>query len=136
MAFFAGLAIYALVVASDPKFNLFYIVMLLFTVLFPSLIYLNFRVLNITITRSHIGLRYGLGNRLVIRISEVVGCKQIRSSFSRYLGAGVRLGTDGSWAYIVYFGDAVKVSRREGKAIVFSTRKADEVCSLIDSLTS
>lgn len=121
VAFFSGLAFVALAVTSDPKLTLFYTVMFLFTVLFPSLLYVSFRVLNITITGSQIDVKYGLGTRTIIPISEVVGCAKIKSGFSGYGGAGVRLGADGSWAYILYFGDAVRVTRKEGRAIVFST---------------
>jgi hypothetical protein len=136
IAFFSVITISALILTSDPKFTFFYTVMFLFMVLFPILLYLNFRVLNIAITRSQIDLRYGLGNRMIISIGEVVECEQIKASFSRYGGAGIRLGMDGSRAYVLYFGDAVKLSSKEGKAFVFSTRKADKVCSLINSLTS
>jgi hypothetical protein len=136
IAFFSVITISALVLTSDPKFTFFYTVMFLFMVMFPTLLYLNFRVLNIDIPGSHIVLRFGIGNRLVIPICEVVECEQIKASFSRYGGAGIRLGMDGSRAYVLFFGDAVKVTNKEGKAFVFSTRKADKVCSLIDSLTS
>jgi hypothetical protein len=138
MMFLLGLAMGAVVIASGAEyvFTLFYAVTYLITILFLGMVYVSFRVLYITIAGSYIDLRYGFSTHTAIPMNEVVGFERIKTSLSKYGGAGVRFGTDGSRAYVLYFGDAIRVSRKVGRAVVFSTRRASEVCDLLSNLTS
>ena len=94
-------------------------------------VYWNFRVLEITITKQEIIVKYGSFNYKKIPLTDVTGCECIKASLRRYGGVGVRKGTDGSKAYTTDTGDAVKVTPRLGKSFAFSTRRPNEVCQVV-----
>lgn len=91
----------------------------------------NYRAVEIRVTRDAFEARYGLFNRTVIPASQVVSCQPTRASFGRYLGIGVRMGRDGSWAYTTSFGPAVEVRRRSQKPFVVSTNRPQELCNAV-----
>lgn len=95
----------------------------------------NYRVIEIRVTRAAFEARFGLFNHTIIPTSQITGCEITRARFRRYLGIGVRMGTDGSWAYTTSFGPAVEVRRRSQKPFLVSTSRPQELCdSIMQSL--
>ena len=115
----------------NPQLLLFCTALMVSVTVFFLLLYWNFRGLRITITKNAINARYGAFNYKEISMEDVVACKIVRTGLRRYGGVGIRLGTDGSWAYSTSFGHAVKVDPREGRSFVFSTENPKHVCDLI-----
>lgn len=77
-------------------------------------------------------LRFGLVAKK-IPIKEVIGATVEDARAGNYGGIGIRYGADGTVAYIRNFGPAVKLTRKEGRPLLFSTRSALEVSRLINS---
>ncbi|MGC9779527.1 MAG: hypothetical protein HZR80_09830 [Candidatus Heimdallarchaeota archaeon] len=98
------------------------------------LIGLNFRGLRITLTKNVIKIKFGIFNKKIISLDELVSCEVIKASFGKYYGMGIRLGSDSSWAYITDFGDAVKLTYQESKLFVFSTKNYPEICKILTVL--
>ena len=98
------------------------------------LLYLNFRILRITITESHLKVRYGKFQRKIIPIAKMTECEHIQISFKEYGGIGIRLGRDGTWAYNTSLGDAVKVIITDERPFAFSTVNPERVCTLLRGL--
>lgn len=101
------------------------------TILGLGLVAWNYRAVEIRVTRRAFQARYGLLNRTVIPLADVVDCRPMRSTFGRYLGVGLRLGLDGSWAYTTSFGPAVEVLRRSRRPFVVSTNRPQELCQAV-----
>ena len=91
-----------------------------------------FAHLTIDVDQKRIRLRLGLF-RKEIPLDDVSGAVPDRPKARTYPGLGLRFGTDGSMAFITSFGEGVKVSRREGSPVVFSTHHATQVIQIIDS---
>jgi len=91
-----------------------------------------FAHLTIDIDQKRIRLRLGLF-RKEIPLNDVSSAVPDRPKARTYLGLGLRYGTDGSMAFITSFGEGVKVSRRDGSPVVFSTRHATQVIQTINS---
>ncbi len=102
--------------------------------LFIFLMYWNFRGLKITLTKYHLEVDYGVLNRKKIDLHQISGCEITKANFRKYGGVGIRLGTDGSWAYNTDFGEAVKLTFQEARPFVFSTRDPQKICNLINDL--
>lgn len=96
--------------------------------------YGNYRGIHIRITSDELIIRYGLLNRKHIPISNIVSCEPTKANFGKYLGVGIRYGTDGSWAYSTSFGNAVKIIQLKGTPFVFSSNNPDEICSIISRM--
>ena len=98
------------------------------------LLYMNFRVLRITITESHLEVRYGKFQRKIIPVTTMIDCEHIQISFKEYGGIGIRLGRDGTWAYNTSLGDAVKITIPGERPFAFSTANPGKVCQLIQEI--
>ncbi len=98
---------------------------------FLVLVLWNYRGIRIRVTRDAFEARYGLFNRTRIAMEDVIDCAPDRAPFGRYLGIGVRGGLDGSWAYTTSFGDAVRVTRTNGRPLVVSSREPGRVCEAV-----
>ncbi len=100
------------------------------------LIYWNYRGLKITLTKNQLDVEYGIFNHKKIPIKKITRCEITKANFRIYWGVGIRLGTDGSWAYNTDFGEAVKLTFQDGRPFVFSTRNPQEICNLINKLSN
>ena len=98
------------------------------------LVYWNYRRLKITITKNQLDVEYGIFNHRKIHIKKITGCEITKANFRKYGGVGIRYGSDGSWAYNTDFGEAVKLTFQNSRPFVFSTRKSQEICNLINKL--
>lgn len=96
--------------------------------IFFVLIGLNFRGIQITLTKNEITVKFGLLNKKTISFDELVACEVIQNTFGKYFGLGVRIGLDSSLAFVTNFGDAVKLTYQENKLFVFSSRNSQEIC--------
>lgn len=97
---------------------------------FILFVFYNFRGLRIQISGDRLSVVYGLFNRKSFQLQEITSCT-ITRSFGRYMGIGVRYGTDGSMAYTTSFGSAVEIVPKAGRAFVFSSNYPDKVCEII-----
>ena len=104
--------------------------------LFIFLIYWNYRVLKITLTKNQLEVEYGIFNHKKIPIKKITICEITKANFRNYWGVGIRLGVDGSWAYNTDFGEAVKLTFQDGRPFVFSTRNPQKICNLINKLSN
>jgi len=118
----------------DPQFILMSTVVIVSVTLAFVLLYLNFRVLRITITRSHLKVTYGRLNRKIVPLEKMTDCEHIQIRLKEYGGIGVRLGRDGTWAYNTSLGDAVKVGISGERPFAFSTAYPEDVCELLQGL--
>lgn len=89
-------------------------------------VFINFRTLEITVTGEQLTVGYGF-IRSRVRLGDIVYVESIRPPFWRYGGFGIRWGWDGSVGYIVDYRRGVRVTRRRGMPIFFSTRDPERV---------
>jgi hypothetical protein len=94
-------------------------------------LYLNLRTLRIRVTESQLRVAFGVIGTS-IPLSEVLLVEAEKPSFWRYGGLGIRWGWDGSVGYLMNYGEAVRVTRRRGRAILFSTRSPTEAVAVIE----
>ena len=99
--------------------------------LFLFLIWLNFRGIRITITESEIQVKYGVINKKTISFDKIVSCEVTKATFKKYIGFGVRIGTDNSLGFTTGFGNAVKLATSDKRPFVFSTKNPQEICDLL-----
>ena len=93
---------------------------------------LNYRGLLITISEEVIKVKYGLLNRKTISVDNLVSYEPTKATFNKYLGFGVRIGTDSSLAFTTSFGDSVKlVIEDSSRPFVFSSKVPQEICELL-----
>ena len=102
--------------------------------LFILLIYWNYRGLQITLTNDQLEVAYGIFNHRRIALNNITSCDITKACFRTYGGVGIRFGLDGSWAYNIDFGEAVKLTFQQGRPFVFSTKNPQKVCNLIINL--
>jgi hypothetical protein len=102
---------------------------------FLLFLFWNYRGLRIQISSKELFVVYGLFNRKSFLLTDIVSCKKTKASLGRYWGIGVRYGSDGSVAYTTSFGDAVEVAPKIGRKFVFSSKRPDEVCEVIQGNT-
>ena len=98
---------------------------------FIFFVFWNYRGLSIRISVERLTVEYGAFNKKSFLLQDIVSCKRTRASIGRYLGVGVRYGSDGSIAYTTSFGDAVEVAPKVGRTFVFSSNRPDRVCEAI-----
>ena len=104
--------------------------------LFIILMYLNYRGLKITLTSNKLEVAYGIFNHKEILLKKITRCDITKAYFRTYGGVGIRLGSDGSWAYNTDFGEAVKLTFQNGRPFVFSTKNPQKICNLIHELSN
>ncbi len=96
-------------------------------------LYFSLRTLRIRVTESQLRVGFGvLGTS--IPLSEVLLVEPEKPSFWRYGGGlGIMWGWDGGVGYLMTYGEAVRVIRRRGRAIVFSTHNPNAVIEVIQN---
>jgi hypothetical protein len=97
-------------------------------------IFINFRTLEINVSGGRLTVGYGF-IRSRVRLSDILHAEIITPPFWRYGGLGVRWGWDGSVGYIVDYRRGVRVTRRRGMPIFFSTRNPEKILQIIDHET-
>ena len=100
---------------------------------FILVLFLNFRGIKIQLNPESLTVEYGWLNRKSIRLDEIVSCRLVKASFSRFGGVGVRYGVNGSWAYTTSFGNAVEVVPKQGRTFVFSSNNPQQICQIINN---
>ena len=99
-----------------------------------GLITLNFRKLSIKVNSENVEVGYGIIKKK-ISLNEVVSCEPTMAKGRVYGGVGIRLGVDGSLAYVTSFGSAVKIMRRNGMPFVFSTKNPEKLSEIINKMS-
>jgi hypothetical protein len=114
--------------------NPLFAVIISFPLIFLLILYGNYRGVRIRITSKELIVSYGILNRKRIPISDIASCEHTKANFGKYLGVGIRYGTDGSLTYSTSLGDAVKINQLRGRPFVFSSNNPDEICSIISRM--
>ncbi|MHA1443007.1 MAG: hypothetical protein ACTSPK_14270 [Candidatus Heimdallarchaeota archaeon] len=96
------------------------------------LLAINFRGIRIIITKVTIEVSYGILNKRIFTFDDLVSCEATEATFKNYLGIGVRVGFDSSVAFTTHFGEAVKLTNKEERAFVFSSKHSQEICDILD----
>ncbi len=109
--------------------------LLVLVVLLLVFLYFSLRTLRIRVTERELSVSFSVIGTSIL-LSEVLQVKIEKPSFWRYGGMGIRWGWDGSVGYIMNYGEAIRVTRRRGRAILFSTRHPDEVVAVIEDRLS
>jgi len=104
----------------------------LLTLMLILLLSWNFRGIKIQISSERLTVDYGLLNHKHVRLDDIVSCKQVKASFRRFGGVGVRYGLDGSWAYTTSFGNAVEIVPKKGRTFVFSSNNPERICQILN----
>lgn len=95
------------------------------------LIAINYRGIKITITNQTIEVRYGVLNKKIFAFDDILSCDATIASMKNYLGVGVRVGFDSSLAFTTSLGEAVKLTNKDDRAFVFSTKNSQEICDIL-----
>jgi hypothetical protein len=96
----------------------------------------NFRGIKIQISSERLTVDYGLLNHKHLRLDDIISCKQVKASFRRFGGVGIRYGLDGSWAYTTSFGNAVEIVPKKGRTFVFSSNNPERICQIVNTRKS
>jgi hypothetical protein len=99
-----------------------------------ALIIINFMKLSINVNSENIKVRYGIA-RKTIPWNEVMSCEATTANFRVYGGVGIRLGVDSSLAFTTSSGNAVRITKTNGRAFVFSTKNPRELSRIINELS-
>jgi hypothetical protein len=94
-------------------------------------VFINFRTLKISVTDGRLSVGYGFIKSRV-RLRDIVYAEAVRPPFWRYGGFGIRWGWDGSIGYIVDYRRGVRVTRRRGMSVFFSTRDPERVLQVLE----
>ncbi|TFF87817.1 MAG: hypothetical protein EU548_09745 [Promethearchaeota archaeon] len=97
------------------------------------ILYANYRRLVISISDNEISLKFGIFNDKTIPFELIHKYEIIKPKFLTFGGVGVKIGLDGSWAYITDFKQALKVEYKEHRTFVFSTRYPEKIIEIIKS---
>jgi len=116
--------------------NPFWIVITGSALVFLLLLFRNYRGIQIQVTAKELLINYGFFHHKRIPIVDIVSCEPTKANFGKYLGVGIRYGTDGSWAYTTSFGNAVKIVLREERPFVFSSNNPEKICSIVNQIRS
>lgn len=100
---------------------------------FSALIYLNYRRFIIRISENILAIKYGKFNYKVILIDNIECC-EVTTSFRRYLGVGIRIGSDESWSYNTDLAGEVKLNIVYQRPFVFSSRDPVRISSILTEL--
>ena len=116
-------------VSIEPTLLTFYAFMDLFFII----ILLNFREQVTEIDAESITVSFGLIRKKIL-IIDLLACEPIQARLGVYTGNGIRIGGDGSLAFLVSMGDAVRLRRKSGRPFVFSTKMQVELVKIINEL--
>ena len=97
--------------------------------------YRVFRGIKFHLTSERLTVTYGLSHESV-KVDEIVSCKLVKTSFSRFGGLGIRYSLDGAWAYETSFGNAVEFVPKKGRKFIFSSNNSKKVCEILNNLIS
>ena len=115
--------------------NPFLIVVLASALAFVLFLFWNYRGIQIQVTTKELLINYGIFNHKRIPISNIASCEHTKAALWKYGGVGIRYClTDGSWAYVASFGEAVKIIRRKGRFFVFSSNNPEKICIIINQM--
>jgi hypothetical protein len=89
-------------------------------------LFINFRTLEISISGGRLTVGYGF-IKSSIRLGDVLHAEAVKPPFWRYGGPGIRLGLDGSLGYVVDYRRGVRVTRRRGMPVFFSTGNPEKI---------
>jgi hypothetical protein len=101
--------------------------------LFFILVLMNFREQVTEIDSESIKVSFGLIRKKIL-LGDLLSCEPMQARLGVYSGNGIRLGGDGSLAFLVSMGDAVRLRRKSGRSFVFSTRMQVELVPIINEL--
>jgi hypothetical protein len=101
--------------------------------LFFITVLLNFREQVIEINSEEIRVSFGLIRKKLL-LGDLLSCEPMQARLGVYGGNGIRLGGDGSLAFLVSMGDAVSLKRKSGRTFVFSTMKQVELVKIVNEL--
>ena len=118
----------------SPEDKMFTIILCSVLTVFFLLIGINFRGISITITKEDIVVNFGFLNKKKIPIVDLISCEETEATFKKYFGFGVRIGTDSSLGFTTGFGAAVQLKYKDNRPFVFSSKKPQEICQLLESL--
>ncbi|NHJ87839.1 MAG: hypothetical protein FK734_20420 [Asgard group archaeon] len=107
---------------TQPTYRALTIVICVIFSIFFILLWLNFRGLSITITKSEIIVKFGIFSKKIIPVNEIISLEETKVSFKTYWGFGIRIGFDSSLAYTTGFTKAIKIISSEKRPFVFSTK--------------
>ncbi len=94
------------------------------------------RVLQVSVTTTHVHVKYGLwGPR--VPVGDIVRCAAVRYDWKEYGGWGIRRGRDGTTVYNMMGdgGHATEIVRRDGaveRRILVGTKDADALVAAIE----
>jgi len=111
--------------------NPLFVLVIVFPLAFVLIVYGNYRGIQIRMTSGKLTVHYGFFNRKHIDMSDIVSCEVTTANFGKYLGVGIRYGTDYSLAYTTSFGNAMKIVAKEERPFVFSSHNPQEICNII-----
>ena len=101
--------------------------------LFFILVLLNFREQVTEIDSESSRVSFGLIRKRILLV-DLLGCEPMQARLGVYSGNGIRVGGDGSLAFLVSMGDAVRLRRKSGRSFVFSTRMQVKLVKIINEL--
>lgn len=96
-------------------------------------IYMNFRKLVVTVSDEAVTVAFGFIKKRIL-IKEILSSTVTMAKLGVYSGNGIRVGGDGSLAFITNFGDAIRLTRIKGRTFVFSTNDPHRIIEVISSL--
>ncbi|MEJ2277452.1 MAG: hypothetical protein P8Y70_06845 [Candidatus Lokiarchaeota archaeon] len=88
----------------------------------------------ITITKYEIKVKFGILNQKFIPLKLIQDIEALPPKFLTFGGFGIRLGTDGSWAYLTDFKSALKIEYKNHRTFLFSTRNPEKIIEIINNL--
>lgn len=94
-----------------------------------SFVLINFFYLRLRITERELTVSYGIF-RLRIPVNEIKSCEPATFSWKTYLGWGIRLGLDGTFAWTSRGRRGIRV-RTKHRQYVISTENADKICKVL-----
>ena len=104
---------------------------LMFVMVIMVAVFINFRTLEIRVANGRLVVGYGF-TKSRVRLSDIIYVESIRPPFWRYGGFGIRWGWDGSVGYIVDYRRGIRVTRRRGMPIFFSTRDPERILQILE----
>lgn len=107
-----------------PRILLLIIIIVLFGV------FLVFRKLDVVVTDKRIKISFRFVRSEVL-FSDIEYVESVDTPFWRYGGLGHRLGLDGSIGYVLNFRKGIRISRKNGRDIFFSTNNPNEMATIL-----
>lgn len=103
----------------------------LFMDFFFLIVLLNFRKMSIRIHNRELVTSFGY-IREKIKLDNLMSSQRIDARLSVYTGMGIRVGGDGSLAYLPRLGEAIKLEQITGRPFVFSTNNSKQILEILN----